>query len=209
MEPLLLVVQLGNDFEAADGEEVEDALLEHNLVVLGIHDLDDSHDGLSVLALQIVQVEHLLKEVPRLLVSQIAKVLVVVHVVEDLDVVDSLIQLLLTHLLNPVLVVVEDDREEDAAHEIDSDEDEEHEEDDRVVVSIVCWQHEVWEVLSREEHIELPIRVAKVLHQGRPLQTRKEDDLTEEGEVAEEDEEDEQRDKRVLHIQGNQAKRAA
>ena len=47
MEPFLLIVKLSDDLESTDGEKVEDALLENNLVVLGVHNLDDSDNGLS------------------------------------------------------------------------------------------------------------------------------------------------------------------
>ena len=53
-----------------------------------------------------VQVQHLRKEIPSLLVVQVAKLLFVVGVVINLDVGESLLKFSLANRLNTLLVVV-------------------------------------------------------------------------------------------------------
>ena len=109
MQPLLLIVKLSNNLETTNLEKVEDAFFENYFVVLRVHDLDDPNNSLSVLSLQVVQVEYLFKEVSGLLVGEIATILRIKGIIEDLDVVDSLFQLFLANLLNSLLVIVEYD----------------------------------------------------------------------------------------------------
>ena len=150
MQSFLLIVKLCNDLEATDGKKVEDAFFQHDFVVFRVYNLDNAHDSLPVLALHVVQIEHLLKEISCLLVSQIAKVFLVESVIEDLDVVDSLFELFLADLVNALFVIIEHDREENGAHVEDYNADEQHEENNGVEVSVIGWKHEVWEVLRRE-----------------------------------------------------------
>ena len=116
MQPLLFIIKLGNDLESTDGKKVENALFQHDFVVFRVYNLDNAHDSLPVLALHVVQIEHLLKEISCLLVSQIAKIFLVKSVIEDLDVVDSLFKLFLAYLVDSLFVIIEHDREENGTH---------------------------------------------------------------------------------------------
>ena len=118
---------MADNFEAADCEKVDDAFFEHDSIPLRVANFDDSQEGLPVLGLAHVEVENLGKEVPRLLIVQVAEPLLVVAVVVHLNVEESEVELAISYLLNPLLVIVEDDREQDTqqvedAHELEKDE---------------------------------------------------------------------------------------
>ena len=153
-----------------------------------------------MLPLHVVQVQHLLKEISCLLVGQVAEIFLVKSVIEDLDVVDSLLELLLAYLVDTLLVIVKDDREQNGAHVENDYADEHHEEDHGVEVSVVSWKHEIWEVLRREEHVKLPIRLSQVVREGRPLQRAEKDKAREEGKVEQEHENDGQSHNGVFDV---------
>ena len=207
MEPFLLIVELCNDFESANSKEVKDTLLQNQLVVFGVDDLDDPDNGLSVLSLHVVEAKDLLEEISGLPVGQVAQAFLVEGIVEHLDVVETLLELLPADLLDSLLVVVKDDGEEDASHKEDSSADEGHEEDDRVPVGVVGWHHKVWEVLSREQNVELPVRFAEVIGELISLNTRVVNEARKEGKVEEESEDDGQGDEGVFQVDHNQGER--
>lgn len=208
-QPLLLIVKLRDNLETTNLEKVKYAFFEDYFIVLGVHDLDDTHDSLSVLSLQVIQIEYLFKEVSGLLVREIATILRIKGIVEDFDVMDSLFQLFLANLLNPLLVVVEYNRKQDAAHEEDRHTDENHENDNGVEVSVICRQHKVREILCCQQDDELPIWVADHVREFRSLDSSKKDEACEEGKIENEHPYDRERNKRVFDIDGDQTERLA
>ena len=102
-----------DDLEARDLKEIEHVLLQDLLVAIRVHNLQNLPHHAPVLGLFHVEVEHELEEFARLLHVKPAQALLVKVVKELRDVIHSLGNLLLLHLLHTLLVVVEHDSHED------------------------------------------------------------------------------------------------
>ena len=107
----MLGIKLSDNFEATDFKEVKYTLFRHNFVVLRVHNLDDLHKSFALGLLIKVQFKDLLKEISRLLVSQIPQFIRVKLIIKHLDVEHPFLNLRFTHDLNSLFVVIKYDGE--------------------------------------------------------------------------------------------------
>ena len=79
--------------------------------MLRVHDLDDPNKSASMGAFLEIQREHQLKELFSLSIRQVTIIVLIKLLVNQLNVVQSLLQLPLLNLFNSLFVIIEDDSE--------------------------------------------------------------------------------------------------